>query len=129
MRIAAKKNARKGKDSNLYGKIFHGKGCWYNCKQGSSYFMRSTWEVKYAIYLDSIFEKWFYEYKKFEIIVDGIESTYTPDFYLPDKELFIEIKGYWRKDAKKKYKVFKETYPNIKINIYGKKELKQLGAF
>jgi hypothetical protein len=89
--------------------------------------MRSSWEIKYAEYLDSLNINWGYEVKNFELILSQKETTYTPDFYLSDNDTFIEIKGYWRVDAKEKFEKFVKTYPDIKIIVYTKTDLKKLG--
>lgn len=51
--------------------------------------MRSTWEVKTADYLTVNGVDWYYEYKW--LVLDSL--NYLPDFYLPDFNLFIEVKG------------------------------------
>ena len=48
------------------------------------YSMRSTWEVKYAKYLDKNNIKWYYEIRKFHL---G-NTSYTPDFYLEESGFF-----------------------------------------
>ena len=97
----------------------HGKHIKYN-----NIWMRSSWEIKYAKYLDKKKLEWQYESKTFDL---G-NTTYTPDFYLPEHNLYIEIKGYWRDDAKIKFKGFKKQYPNIKIKLIMKPELQELGV-
>ena len=84
--------------------------------------MRSGWEVKFAKFLDENRIKWFYENNHFDL---G-DCTYTPDFYLPEIDEYIEIKGYWRDDAKLKFDLFKIFYPDKKIIILQEKDLKQL---
>lgn len=53
-----------------------------------------TWELKYAIYLDSLNIVWERPIECFSYVFDGKVSKYTPDFYLPDEDIFVEIKGY-----------------------------------
>lgn len=86
-----------------------------------SIWMRSSWEVAYAKYLDNLRIKWSYEPKTFDL---G-NTTYTPDFYLPETDTYIEIKGYWRPDALNKFLAFKLLYPEIKIIIYNQEKLKK----
>ena len=85
--------------------------------------MRSSWEVAYAKWLDKNGYKWQYESKTFDL---G-NSSYTPDFYLPKKDMYIEIKGYYRESFIKKFKKFKKMYPEINIQIENKKLLKEAG--
>jgi hypothetical protein len=84
--------------------------------------MRSSWEVAYAKYLDKNHIKWQYEPKTFNL---G-NTTYTPDFYLPETDTYIEIKGRWFKDSKKKFLLFKKKYYSMNIILLMKKELVQL---
>ncbi|KKM16268.1 hypothetical protein LCGC14_1687490, partial [marine sediment metagenome] len=70
--------SKKGKLSYNYGKPpKHGLNGVYK-----GIYMRSSWEIKYAKYLDSKGIKWSYEAKFFELIINKKETTYTPDFYL-----------------------------------------------
>jgi predicted RNA-binding Zn-ribbon protein involved in translation (DUF1610 family) len=114
-----KDGRRKGKNNPMFGKVTHGKGIYYK----SSY-MRSSYEITYAKWLDKQNIKWFYESKTFDL---G-NTTYTPDFYLPESDTYIEIKGWWRDDAKKKFKLFKKLFPKIKIEVLIKKDLEKIGV-
>lgn len=108
----------KGKNNPRFGKIAnHGKG-----KKYKGIYMRSSWEIAYAKYLDKQGTKWQYEPKTFDL---G-NSTYTPDFYLPDSDTYVEIKGWWRDDAKKKFKMFQKKYCSMNIILLMQKELKKL---
>ena len=107
----------KGKNNPMFGKVTHSK---YNKYKGM--WFHSSWESKFARFLDVRKIKWLYESKTFDL---G-EMTYTPDFYLPETDTYIEIKGYWRPDAEKKFKIFKKKYKNIKIKIINYNKLKLL---
>ena len=101
-----------------------GKGCQskVNSYKGNYYkniWMRSSWEISYAKYLDKHKIKWKYEPRAFDL---G-NSTYRPDFYLPRVNEWIEIKGYWRKGAKEKFNLFKKLYPEINIKVLNEKKL------
>lgn len=115
-----KKGDSIGKKNPMYGKITHGKGAYY--KQS---WMRSSWEVAYARYCIINHIKYRYEPKAFPITYrykgKKKEGTYRPDFYLPEQDLWIEIKGYWRDDAKAKFNAFKRQYKDIDIKIVNKK--------
>jgi len=113
-----------GKNSWLYGKLINkhagmGKGDYYK-----GIWMRSSYEIAYAKYLDNHNIIWTYESKVFDL---G-NGTYRPDFYLPKINTYIEIKGYWRKEAKKKFNLFRKLYPRVKTNILNKKDLKSIGV-
>jgi len=111
----------RGKNNPMYGRKTHGRGAWYNCIDGSKVWMRSSWEIKYAQYLDDNNIKWLYESKTFPISYNN-----TPDFYLIEDEKFIEIKGWWRDNSLLKFNSFREQYPKIKIEVYDKNKLIKL---
>lgn len=54
---------------------------------------KGRWEVIVAKWLDQNRIKWLHEYKSFSYEWNGIRKYY-PDFYLPDFDLFLEVKGY-----------------------------------
>jgi hypothetical protein len=54
-------------------------------------------------------------------------TTYTPDFYLPEFDCYIEIKGWWYKQAKLKFNKWKKVFQRIVLVLY-KKQLKQIGV-
>lgn len=86
-------------------------------------YMRSTWEANFAKWLDLSGIKWEYESKTFDL---G-DTTYTPDFYLPEFGIWIEIKGWWREASKKKFIVFRRLYQNIDIRVFNRSSLINLG--
>jgi len=102
----------------MYGKVSHGKWNKYN-----GIFMRSSWETRFAFFLDCSGVKWLYEPKYFDL---G-NTTYRPDFYLPEFDCYIEIKGYWREDAITKFKLFQRKYSNTHIKIFNRKKLLNYG--
>ena len=74
--------------------------------------MRSSWEYEFANDLNEKGIIWKYESKRFKL-KDG--RFYTPDFYLPETNEFIEIKGHWYPAALEKYKLFRKQFKEIKI--------------
>ncbi len=78
---------------------------------GNIYF-RSAWEANYARFLNLIGEKWEFEPRTFffKQIKRGTRS-YTPDFWLPDKENWVEIKGWFDNKSKTRLKRWKKYYP------------------
>jgi hypothetical protein len=66
---------------------------------------RSSWEVGFVKWCDKNNIKFFYEPKAFDL---GENKIYIPDFYLPEIDMWIEIKGWWRKKALNKVLLFKE---------------------
>lgn len=79
--------------------------------------MRSSWEVLFAVWLDLSQIKWKYEPKTFSFDT----FNYTPDFYLPEFDCWIEIKGWFRDNSKEKLMIFKQKY---NFQLFSSKELK-----
>ena len=111
-----KRNYR-GKNNPVYGKVTKAIRLKYK-----SIWFRSTWEANFAKWCDLSGIKWKYESKTFDLE----DITYTPDFYLPEYDYYIEIKGWWKKIDLIKKKKLKNLFPNIKIKYYTGKTLKQM---
>ena len=91
-------------------------------------YFRSRWEPNYARILNLKGIPWLYESKVFYLRNDKgkIVDSYRPDFYLPETDEYIEIKGWLSPEFKKKWKLFKEQYPDIKITLIGPEEYSEL---
>lgn len=105
-------------------KCNRGKRDLYESPYQGKILLRSSYELAYAKYLDSICEPWFYEIWVFDL---G-NTSYIPDFYLPRKNTFIEIKGYMHKEAQKKINQFLEEYPHEQLKVLYKTDLIKLGC-
>jgi hypothetical protein len=116
--LKCKQKYFKGKNAPMFGV----KPSKYKAKKYKGIKMRSSWEIAYAKYLDKQGTKWLYESKTFDL---G-NCTYTPDFYLPESDTYVEIKGRWYKDAKKKFKIFQKKYFSMNIILLTRKELRKL---
>ena len=68
--------------------------------------MDSTWEVACAKRLDELGIKWMRTPSiKLKYITRSRRiRNYIPDFYLPDYDIYIEVKGYWTDAARHKIK-------------------------
>ena len=103
--------------SNVNGRVKH--------YQYNGYILDGTWEVEVAKYLDSKNIKWEKPSKGFEYEWNNSSHIYFPDFYLPDYNYYIEVKGYQRERDIHKWNVvdnliiIKENEINeIRKNIY-----------
>lgn len=113
-----------GKKNHRYGKVpSHGKRHIHDSPLQGRIYLRSTYELAYAKYLDSIHELWMYELETFELLG---EMSYKPDFFLPRLEKFVEIKGYLFPEDKLKIQKFQEEYP-WDLEVLYKKDLLSLG--
>ena len=85
----------------------------YTTIDGSEVKMDSTWEVAMAEKLDELTIRWIRnDNMKLEYTtVRGRKQRYIPDFYLPDYDLYIEVKGYWTDAARHKMKDIEERNP------------------
>lgn len=89
--------------------------------------MDSKWEVGVAKYLDSNNIIWKYNERGY-ILSTG--QYYYPDFFIYDSEILqklIEVKGFFRENNRKKFDLFLKEYPNIKIDLWQKKDLVDFG--
>ena len=60
----------------------------YENPEGACYWFRSKTERTFALHLDIVGVEWFYE----PVLYHG-SCFYIPDFYIPSRKLFLEIKG------------------------------------
>ena len=54
--------------------------------------------------------------------IDGVKKIYNPDFYLPDSNEYIEVKGYFSDKDKIKMDAVIDQNPNVKIRFMKEKE-------
>ncbi len=89
---------------------------------------RSSWETNICRYLKFMNVDYEYEKHRFKIKLENTFSTYTPDIYIKDYDLFLEIKGYRGKDDGNllKYNLFREQYPQYKIVLIDGKKYKEI---
>ena len=92
-------------------------------------YFRSSWEANIARYYNFIGVKWEFEPKTF-IFKDVTRGSvsYTPDFYLPDQDKWIEVKGWMDGKSKTKLKRFEKQYPEEykKLQLITEKEYKEI---
>lgn len=84
-------------------------------------FYRSLYEVWFARCLKKHHVNFKYEPHSF--FFDG--QYYTPDFYLPEKEIYIECKGLWRHGSKTKVRKLAEKANLILLPSYFQKCLQK----
>lgn len=94
----------RGKDHPAYGKPPSpraGRGIG-GYREDLGHYVRSSWEANVARWLKNNGYNYQYEPKTF--MFDGF--TYTPDFYVPSTKKWIEVKGWWGGDDRKKVDAF-----------------------
>ena len=121
---------RYGKNNPSYGKTpTHTKRCYYTTKENIQICFRSSWELKVAQYFDDKNISWIYENSLIHVTYyfDDIqkEGTYRPDFYLPDRNIFVEIKGLWDPVYKEKFDAACKV-SKIPIQLWNQDTLKEM---
>lgn len=76
--------------------------------------LHGKWELAYAKYLDSMNIIWSRPNERFPYLLSGKIHFYTPDFYIPSEDVFIEIKGYETERDQAKWKMFPRKLKVIK---------------
>ena len=87
---------------------------------------QSTWEKAFAQHLDERGLDWAHESHSW-LLSDG--TAYTPDFWIPDWQVFVEVKGLMTEEAHRKIDLFRAAYPHLKLLVLDRKALKLYGIF
>ena len=96
MQIAVRKYPDSYSSSNVNGRV---KKVEYN-----GTILDSQWEVDFAKYCDNNNIVWGRPNKGFEYLYKNKTRIYYPDFYLPDYNVYVEVKGYKRDKDEYKWK-------------------------
>jgi len=91
-------------------------------KTGEELFCQGGYEAKTVDYLNANQINFEWQPKTFKM-PDG--KTYRPDLYLSDTGIWVEIKGWMRKDAELKWDWLKSEYPNAEL--WNQKKLEEMG--
>lgn len=99
----------------------------YKLNAYSTFSPRSNYENTVAQFLNTNNIQWEYEEYGFYLNANMTQGsistlssnclTYTPDFYLPEHNCFLEVKGIWQVGQKKKMRLFRKQYPNVKLLV------------
>ena len=85
--------------------------------------VQGTWERDMALKFEEMGVNWYKPRVKtdtWEYELDGKQKSYSPDFYLPDEDLYIEVKGYWWGNDKNKMKAVLKQHQDKKLVIIEK---------
>jgi hypothetical protein len=109
-----------GINSPMYGRVApcgsNGyNGSYYTPLHGNDIYLRSSYEVRVAIILDKLGINWNYECMTFYL--PDIQTSYHPDFYLLDYDIYWEVKGWLDLKNELKMITFFNSYKNINLNI------------
>lgn len=111
-------------DSGWMPKAGRCKKITYNSPYAGEVLLDGTWELLFAKYLDENHINWKRNKTRFVYIFENKSRHYTPDFFLPDNSVYIEVKGYmtekdiakWNQFPHKILIIKKEQIFNIKQN-------------
>ena len=89
-------------------------------------------ELECAKILDFYGIPWAYEPRSFVLERDGegrIVSAFTPDFYLPEQDLFIEVTVMKQSLVTRKNRKLREVrrlYPGVRIKLFYRRDIERL---
>jgi predicted DNA-binding protein YlxM (UPF0122 family) len=97
-------------------------------RKGREFWMRSSWEIKTAIFLDQKERDWDYEKESYEI---GLRRRYTPDFWVYDADgklaQLLDVKGWLYPESDERIERFRAVYPGFPFELWGQEELTTQG--
>lgn len=91
-------------------------------KDLNNQFFRSTWEANFARILNYIGIEWEYEICRFKFN----DCSLLIDFYLPQFDMWVEVKGYFKDITFKQFNKMHLEYPNENVKILDGKGYKKL---
>ncbi len=97
---------------------------WYKVKnpQGEVFSNQGTWERDFAEWLTTKNIMWKKRVTIPFVSSDGLHKTYIPDFYLPETDEYVEIKGLFTEDDKRKMNDVVASNPSKRIYfLHGRK--------
>lgn len=99
----------------------------FHWKTNDKILCQGTYEIAIVDWLNETKQEYRWQRIHFSPFQMPNSKTYIPDLYLPVQNLWIEIKGYFRKDAQEKWNWFHKEYPNSEL--WGQEKLKELGVW
>lgn len=89
--------------------------------------VRSSWEAGFIRVLNSFGINYEYESKRCRFYLGNL-GTLVIDFYIPDFDIYVEVKGYLTDGSRKKWETFINMYPYIidKVKVVDKQMYKLL---
>ena len=59
-------------------------------------------------------KEWAYEPERIKYVQPAVNRVYVPDFKTP-KDIYVECKGYWKYDDRRKHLLIRQQYPTKRI--------------
>ena len=88
--------------------------------------------MEYAKILDYHGVPWLYEPRTFVLERDNqgrVVEAFTPDFYLPEQDLFVEVtvmKQSLVTRKNRKLRKLRQLYPDVRVKLFYKRDLERL---
>lgn len=111
MKKAVEKNPDSYSKKNVSGRV--------KSIQYKEFTLKGSWEYLVAQWLDTNCINWEYEVGCFDYEWNGMRK-YFPDFYLPEYDIFLEVKGYETDRDSEKWKILKN------LIVIKQKEIKEI---
>lgn len=108
-----------GRKNGMFGKTTKSR---MGFRKDLGHFVRSTWEADYCRVLNYLGVKYEYEPETFDL---G-EVSYTPDFYIPSENRFVEIKGWMTEKSAMRISLFREKFPEKRLDVVNRVEFAEL---
>lgn len=103
-----------------------GRSKWYDV---AGQRVQGTWERDVALKLEEMKIKWIKlktNRDTLKYVMDGKVRSYTPDFYLEDYDVYLEIKGFWWGNDKEKMRIVLETHKDTNIFVVEKEQFNKI---
>lgn len=88
--------------------------------------VQGTWERDAALKFNELGITWIKVRKPWPYSMDGKQRHYTPDFYLPDYDVYLELKGFWWGNDKQKMEHVIEQHLDKRIVIIELEQFKRI---
>lgn len=91
-------------------------------------------ERECARLLDFYGIEWRYEPRTFDLRVDAegrVREAFTPDFYLPEFDLYVEITTIRRTlqtRKNRKLRLMAEVHPDVRVKLFSRRDIEQLAV-
>lgn len=108
-------------------KLAHGQHTKGGFRTDIGLYVRSRWEANFVRLLNFLNIEFEYEPKRFIVKEKGkVIFTYLPDFYLKYIDSYIEIKGFWFPDSRKKFDKFLSIFTDVRVDLLEREDYKKL---
>jgi len=91
---------------------------WHYMDNGNKIQLASGYERMWVEWLQRNGYDFVYEPRAFELMGGGCYYVYTPDFYIPSLDVYVEIKGRLIESDVDKMRIFSENYTLLYVDLF-----------